>query len=397
MKSDFNVPSKQKALCLRGVGSEQLGFEEMPVGEPRDDEILVRIDAVGVCASDVKIVGQGPNHARTKGMDLSVQPIIPGHEVSLTVIKPGRERAKDYQAGQRYAVQADITYKGQAMAYGYRLPGAMQQYQCIGPPVIDTNSLLPIDPKLGYAQAALAEPWACVYYSYYRHRPERQVLRGGTAWYVGAGPLGLMHIEKGIADGAGKVVVSEVSPVRLDKVRQSLGPLAKKAGVELVLVNTAQESIDKYLGKAPADDIVILCPVAKVIEQVVEHLAFEGYLNIFAGFPSRDKSNITLNLNDMHYGGWTLVASSGSPIEALTKALADSAAGKIDPNNAVACVGGLGAAKEAIAAVHEARYPGRIVIYPQLDMPLTDTAELTSQGRWSKEAESKLLESAASD
>ena len=49
-----------------------------------------------------------------------------------------------------------------------------------------------------------------------------------------------------------------------------------------------------------------------------------------------------------------------------------------------------------IAAVHDGTYPGRIVIYPQLDMPLTDTAELAPQGCWSNEAEKKLLESAAS-
>ena len=396
MSADFEIPSTQQALCLRAAGLDQLTLEQMPVAQPKDDEILVRIDAVGVCASDVKLVIQGSNHARTKGMDLSSQPIIPGHEVSLTVIKPGGARAKDYQPGQRYALQANIVYQGKEMCYGYRLPGAMQQFQCIGPPVIDTGSLLPVDAKLGYAQAALAEPWACVYYSYYRHRAQHQVLRGGTTWYLGAGPLGLMHIEKGIADGARKIVVSELSQARLDKVRQNLGPLAAKAGAELILVNTAEEPIDKYLNKAEADDIVILCPVAKVVEQAIPYLAFEGYLNVFAGFPSREKSNITLNLNDMHYGGWTFVSSSGSPIEALVQTLADSATGKIDPNNAVACVGGLNAAKEALQAVHDGTYPGRIVIYPQLDMPLTDTAELATQGRWSNQDEKKLLESTAS-
>ncbi len=391
MKLDSQIPSTQQALCLRGAGHEHLGLEEIPVAQPGDEEILVRIDAVGVCASDAKLVIQGNSHARTRGMDLDAEPIIPGHEVSLTVIKPGKNRAKDYQPGQRYAVQAAITYQGEKTAYGYRLPGAMQQYQCIGPAVIDTNSLLPIEPKLGYSQAALAEPWACVYYSYYRHRPGRQVLKGGSAWYIGAGPLGLMHIEKGIADGAKKIVVSEVSPVRLDKVRQSLAPLAERAGAELVLVNTAREPIEKYLNKGQADDIIILCPVAKVVEQAVEYLAFEGYLNVFAGFPSRDKSNVTLNLNDLHYGGWTIIASSGSPIEALAKALADTAAGTIDPNNAVACVCGLDSAKQAITAVHEARFPGRIVVYPQLNMPLTDISELCPDGRWSKQAEQKLL------
>ncbi len=145
------------------------------------------------------------------------------------------------------------------------------------------------------------------------------------------------------------------------------------------------------MNKGEADDIIILCPAAQVVEQAVQYLAFEGYLNVFAGFPSRDKSNVTLNLNDMHYGGWTLIASSGSPIEALVKALADTAAGAIDPNNAVACVCGLDSAKEAIAAVHEGRFPGRIVIYPQLNMPLTDIKELCPDGRWSKQTEQKLL------
>ena len=396
MQQDLKAPDTQRALCVRGAGSENLSIEELPVSPPADDEVLVRVDAVGVCASDIKLVVQGGKHARMKGRDLSTQPAIPGHEVSLTVIQPGKNRADRIKPGQRYSVQANIVYQGQEMCYGYLLPGAMEQYQCVGPAVIDTGSFLPIDPRLGYAQAALAEPWACVYYSYYRHRAERQVLKGGTAWYIGAGPLGLMHAEKGIADGAARVVVSEVSSIRLEKVRRSLGPLAKKAGAELITVNTAEESIEKYLGKQKADDIIILCPVPKIVEEAVKYLAFEGYLNIFAGFPNRDKAFININLNDVHYGGWTIVSSSGSPVEALAQSLADAAAGKIDPNNAVAAVCGLNAAKEAITAVHDGTYPGRIVIYPHIDMPLTDVNELCPDGRWSNQAEAKLLASAKS-
>ncbi len=396
MQQDLQAPQTQRALCVRDAGTDNLRIEGLPVSPPADDEVLVRIDAVGVCASDVKLVVQGGKHARMKGRDLSTQPAIPGHEVSLTVIQPGKNRADTIKPGQRYTVQANIVYQGQEMCYGYLLPGAMEQFQCVGPPVIDTGCLLPIDPKLGYAQAALAEPWACVYFSYYRHRAARQVLKGGTAWYVGAGPLGLMHAEKGITDGAARVIVSEVSPIRLEKVRRSLGPLAEKAGVELITVNSAAESIDKYMGQQKADDIIILCPVPKVVEQAVEYLAFEGYMNIFAGFPNRDKAFININLNDVHYGGWSFVSSSGSPVEALVKSLADAAAGKIDPNNAVAAVCGLNAAKEAIVAVHDGAYPGRIVIYPQIDMPLTDVNDLCADGRWSNQAEAKLLSSAQS-
>jgi hypothetical protein len=99
-----------------------------------------------------------------------------------------------------------------------------------------------------------------------------------------------------------------------------------------------------------------------------------------------------LNLNDMHYGAWTLLATSGSPIEALRRALQDAAAERIDPNNSVACIGGLDAARDAVHHTHAGTYPGRIVIYPQIQMPLTPVEDLAADGRWTREAEAALLE-----
>jgi hypothetical protein len=98
-----------------------------------------------------------------------------------------------------------------------------------------------------------------------------------------------------------------------------------------------------------------------------------------------------MNLNDMHYGGWTMIATSGSPIEALRRALDDAAAGRIDPNNSVAAVGGIDAVSEAVHHTHEGTYPGRIVIYPQIEMPLTSVDQLTPDGRWTNQAEEALL------
>lgn len=387
----YRVPATSRAWNLYGAGLENLRLEAMPMPKPAADQLLVRVDAVGVCASDWKMISQGEQHARMRGRNLASEPTVPGHEVSLTVVGVGKALAQRYHVGERYSVQAEIYIDGENIAYGYKMRGADQQYQTIGPEVYAGGYLLPVDAGLGYAQAALAEPWACVYHAYSHHRQSRSVLPGGTAWYVGAGPLGLMHIEKGIQDGAGRVIVSEMKAERIDKVRRSLGPLAKAKGVELVVVDLSKEPIDTVLAKGGADDIVVLAPVARAAEAAMEYLGKNAYFNMFAGFESRDKAWLRLNLNDMHYGQWTLVATSGSPIEALRRALDDAAAGRIDPNNAVACVGGIDAVRDAIHHTHEGTYPGRIVIYPQIEMPLTSSDALAPDGRWTRQAEEALL------
>jgi len=387
----YAVPAVSRAWQLYGAGLDNLRLDTLPVPEPKDDELLVRIDAVGVCASDWKMISQGSGHARMRGRDLARDPTVPGHEVSLTAVRAGRALARRYRAGQRFSIQAEIYLRGENVAYGYKMRGADQQYQVIGPDVYANGYLLEVDPRLGYAQAALAEPWACVYHAYHGHRETRSVKPGGVAWYVGAGPLGLMHIEKGIRDGAARVVVSEMKAERLAKVRRSLEPLAKEKGVALVVADLSRESIDAYIEKGKVDDILVLAPVARAAEEAVAYLGKNGYFNMFAGFESRERAWMRLNLNDMHYAQWTLVATSGSPIEALRRALDDAAAGRIDPNNSVAAVGGIDAVREAVHHTHEGTYPGRIVIYPQIEMPLTAVEDLAPDGRWTNEAEGKLL------
>jgi threonine dehydrogenase-like Zn-dependent dehydrogenase len=387
----YEIPATSRAWNLYAAGLENLRLEEAPVPEPAGDQLLVRIDAVGICASDWKMISQGERHARMQGRDLAAEPTVPGHEVSMTVVKVGQDLADRYAVGERYAVQAEIYIDGENIAYGYKLRGADQQYQTIGPEIYEGGYLLPVDPGLAYSQAALAEPWACVYHAYSQHRESRSVLPGGTAWYIGAGPLGLMHIEKGIQDGAGRVIVTEMKPERIRKVLTSLEPLAREKGVDLAVINLANDSVAGHLEEGGADDIVLLAPVAKAAEAAVPYLAKNAYFNIFAGFPDRDKAWMQINLNDMHYGQWTLVATSGSPIEALRRALDDAAAGHINPNNAVACIGGIDAVGDGIHHTHEGTYPGRIVIYPQIEMPLTPVEDLADHGRWTHEDEDRLL------
>lgn len=386
------IPHTKRAWRLYDAGLESLKLETVPVEQPGPDELLARVDAVGMCASDYKMISQGSSHARMQGRDLAANPATPGHEVSLTIVAAGGSLGKKFPVGTRYSVQADIYVDQVPMSFGYQTSGADQQYVTIAPLVHEGGFLLEVDPKLSYAGVAVSEPWACVLFSYEHQRDHKGVRRGGTTWYIGAGPLGLMHIEKGIKDGAKRIVVSEMKPDRLDHVRATLGPLAEANGVELVTVDLNKQDIGEVLKPKSCDDIIVLCPVAKVAEAALPYLALRSFMNVFAGFPSREAANIGINLNDMHYGQWTLLATSGSPIESLRQALDMAARDEINPNNAVAAVGGIECVQEGIDLTHKGHFPGRIVIYPQVDMPLTPVQELTGGGPWTREAEDKLLE-----
>jgi L-sorbose 1-phosphate reductase len=139
---------------------------------PGPNEILVRHDACGICFSDIKIINLGENHPRLVGRDLQKNPVVMGHEVTLTVVSVGENWRGRFAPGQRYIVQADVYYKGVNLAYGYALTGGMSQYGVIGPEVLEGDEgcyLLPIAEKTGDVEAALVEPWACVEAAYRWH------------------------------------------------------------------------------------------------------------------------------------------------------------------------------------------------------------------------------------
>ncbi|HEX9028282.1 MAG TPA: alcohol dehydrogenase catalytic domain-containing protein, partial [Anaerolineales bacterium] len=112
----YPLPKTSWGWNLYGAGMENLGRNGQPepfaVPEPDDDQLLVRIDSIGVCFSDVKILKQGGSHPKLYNRNLAVDPTRLGHEVSLTVVKVGKNLEQNYHPGQRLAVQPDIYQNG---------------------------------------------------------------------------------------------------------------------------------------------------------------------------------------------------------------------------------------------------------------------------------------------
>lgn len=167
------IPARMLRWHLYGAGLENLGRsgkpEEVDVPINGEDELLVRQDACGLCFSDTKVIGLGPNHPRLTGRDLAKDPVTLGHEVALTVVAVGASLTDRFNIGDRFVVQADVFYQGKSMAYGYAIKGGLAEYSVIPKPVIDGDEgcyLLPIKAGTGYVESALTEPWACVVSAY---------------------------------------------------------------------------------------------------------------------------------------------------------------------------------------------------------------------------------------
>ncbi len=165
-----NIPEKMLAWQLHGKGMDKLGREdglpeEIPVPGMGKDELLVRIDAIGLCFSDIKLINAGEDHPRVLEKDFSSHPVIPGHEAVMTVLDVGEGEASTYSPGRRFIIQADIYYKGAGLAYGYALNGGMAQYSAIGKEILHGDEccyLLSLRDGIPSAAAALIEPWTCV-------------------------------------------------------------------------------------------------------------------------------------------------------------------------------------------------------------------------------------------
>ncbi|MEN3001163.1 MAG: alcohol dehydrogenase catalytic domain-containing protein, partial [Armatimonadota bacterium] len=167
--SELEIPAFTLRWNLYGAGLENLGREgkpeRVPTPIPAPTQLLVRMDAVGICYSDVKIVRLGDRHPKLIGRDLRQHPVVMGHEIACTVVAVGDALKDRFHVGERYVVQADVYLGGKNMAVGYALDGGFTQHGLITEPALFGDEgcyLLPCPEHLSYAEAALVEPWGGV-------------------------------------------------------------------------------------------------------------------------------------------------------------------------------------------------------------------------------------------
>jgi len=247
----------------------------------------------------------------------------------------------------------------------------------------------------------------------YRRVPVRSALQpGGRAWFVGAGgPMGRMHVQRAIqlapaGHGApATMVCTDVSDLRLDDLRATFGAEAEAHGIELVCLNptdrAAYEAGMARFAQDGFDDIVVLAPMPAVISEAATHLARQGVMNVFAGVGRG--TMVDLDVSDVYLKDARVIGQSASNIDELRLMLHQAESGQLSPNRSVAAIGSLAAARDGLMAVQDTVFPGKVVIYPNIDeLPLVAIADLREtmpsvharlkDGReWTVEAEQELL------
>ena len=193
------LPTTQCAVQL--IGPDRLRqTRSKPVPKPGPHEFLCKVDVVGLCFSDLKLLAQFAAHVRKApvlsgapegllesftGYVPGDQPTVPGHEPVVTIVATG-PGVKRFMAGERYFIQADwrwLKTAGSNGAFGYNFEGALQEYVLLDERLVhspDGDCMLLPAPVGARSAAAfgLVEPWACVECSY--QTPERgQLLPGG--------------------------------------------------------------------------------------------------------------------------------------------------------------------------------------------------------------------------
>src|SRR5512134_616227 len=162
------LPAAYQLWPLYGAGLENMGRNGHPIDVPLPDygpdELLIRHDACGLCFSEIKVITQGQSHPRIY-KEMKVDPVVLGHEVSMTVVGVGEALRDRFKVGDRLSMEPEIFVNGKSLAYGYWWQGGLSQYSVIGRAFYDNdhgNNLISVNPERGYAEIGLAEPWACV-------------------------------------------------------------------------------------------------------------------------------------------------------------------------------------------------------------------------------------------
>ncbi|MCO6452254.1 MAG: alcohol dehydrogenase catalytic domain-containing protein [Caldilineales bacterium] len=293
-----------------GAGIANLGVNGQPVEESMPscgpDEILVRVDALGLCASDAKMVRMGNDYPLFFEQDFAANPGRLGHEAALTVIEVGERWHDSFRPGQRLGIQPNVYNDGQRTIFGVNIPGAMTQYLTLDERVLAGDSgsyVFPVDGDLSYADIALLEPWACVDVTYAPVR-RLQPKAGGLMWIKGETETP-SDLTMSMPLASQKIVLSDVG--------ETLSAWVQSQPVETIVRPGADASALRAEFPQGFDDIILLHPSsAGAVSDALSALSPGGLLNLVTPQPLTEP--VPTDVGRLHYDCLGIVGCPGSDI-----------------------------------------------------------------------------------
>ena len=284
-------------------------LEEMPVPQIGPGELLIRIEASGICGSDVM-----EWYRREK------VPLVLGHEIAGEVVEVG-EGAQQYKKKDRvsashhvpcntchYCLRGHHTVCATLRQTNFD-PGGFAEYIRLPAINVDRGVYLLPD-EVSFEEATFIEPVACAFRSLRMARFQP----GQTVLVIGSGIAGLLHVHLAKALGAARIVATDIVESRMEAARQ--------LGADVVF--DAQEDVPSRLREINDGwlaDLVLVCTGERSAQiQGMESVERGGTVLFFA--PTDPGVTVPLSINDLFFrNDITLTTSyAGSPgdhVEAL--------------------------------------------------------------------------------
>ena len=297
-----------RALVLDHPGSFRVA--EVPDPTPRATDIVVRVEACGICGTDLHILaGEFPP---------TPYPITPGHEFAGTVVARGADVRQDLPVGARVAVDPSL-YCGYCRrcragrdnlcenwaAIGDTVDGAFAEFVAV--PAVNAYRL---PDHLDGQHGAMAEPLACAVHGMRRLGP----VSGEPVVVIGAGTMGLMMLQLLVHAGAGPVTV-------VDRVGERL-EVARKLGAAEAVTDAAQLDEGRFGAAVDATG------VPEAIEAAIGLLDRGGRMLVFGVSPAEASIRVSpfrvYNDEITITGSMAILRSFGQAVDLL-------ASGAVDP------------------------------------------------------------------
>jgi L-sorbose 1-phosphate reductase len=308
------IPETQYAVQLTGPDTLVLNTEKA-VHQPGPHQVLCKVEAVGLCFSDLKLLKQFSAHPRKKaiisGIDPAIleqipsyvpgtQPTVPGHEAVVRIVAAGP--GAHHKVGERFLVQTDYRWlptDGSNGSFGYDFEGGLQEYVLMDERVITSpegeSMLIPASEELSASAIGLVEPWACVEDAYVA--PERTTARaGGRMLIVADAGHAVRGVEETFAPGAPPKRIVCVLPT------PTAAPLGGHACEEF-------GSLQSLEGQT-FDDILYFGATPETVEALDKMVAPHGLLNVVLGGKKIGK-NVSISVGRVHYGGIRITGTTG--------------------------------------------------------------------------------------
>jgi L-iditol 2-dehydrogenase len=328
-------------------------LEEMPVPKIGPGELLVRIEASGICGSDVM-----------EWYRIKKAPLVLGHEIAGEIVEMG-EGVERYKVGDRVSASHHVPCNTCHYCLSDRHtscdtlrsttfePGGFAEFVRL-PAINVDRGVYPLPEEVSYDEGTFVEPLACVL----RAQRIARLRPGQSVLVVGSGMTGILQVNLARASGAGRIIATDVMQYRLDS--------AKRLGADDVIHATDDVPARvRELNGGKLVDLVLVCTgVVSAINQALQSVDRGGTVLLFA--PTDPGITIPVSVADLFFrDGVTLTSSyAGSPADHMT-AVDLIRAGGVNVRDMISHRLSLAEAGLGFKLVAEAGESMKVVIEPQ--------------------------------